>query len=81
MIIRKKHPSKDITQAIKYAESMGWRYKKAGGSAHIWGMLLCLCETREGCVMPIWSTPKDTFKHAEKIKQSVKRCPHKLRDE
>ncbi len=33
---RKKHPNKEIEAAIQYAESHGWQYKQAGGSAHAW---------------------------------------------
>jgi hypothetical protein len=32
---RKKHPNKNIEDAIKDAELMGWRYKESGGSAHM----------------------------------------------
>ena len=77
---RKKHPNKDIEEAVKYAESMGWRYKASGDSAHAWGRLLCVLESREGCSMSIWSTPKNPFAHAEQIKRSVNRCPHKKGD-
>lgn len=77
---REKHPNKDIEKAIKYAESMGWRYKVVGNSAHAWGRLLCVLEAREGCSKSIWSTPKDPFVHAEQIIRSVKKCPHKKED-
>lgn len=50
-------------------------------SAHAWGRLLCPLEAREGCAMSIWSTPRDNDVHAEQIKRSVKRCPHKMEDE
>lgn len=77
---RKRHPNKDIEEAVKYAESMGWRFKAAGDSAHAWGRLLCVLEAREGCSMSIWSTPRNPFAHAEQIIRSVKRCPHKKED-
>jgi len=78
--MRSKHPNKDIEAAVKYAESIGWRYKEAGGSAHAWGRILCSYREREGCSMSIWSTPKNPFRHAKQIKGSVKRCPHKVEE-
>lgn len=74
---RKKHPNKDIEEAVKYAESIGWRYRAAGGSAHAWGRILCPLGAREGCSMSIWSTPRDAVRHAEQIKRKLKQCPHK----
>ena len=73
---RNKHPSKDIEAAIRYAESKGWRYKKAGGSAHAWGRLLCLQQDRDGCSLSIWSTPRDPAVHAKQIRHRVDNCPH-----
>ena len=74
---RKRHPSKEIEAAIQYAESQGWRYKVAGDSAHAWGRLLCRLESREGCAMSIWSTPKNPYQHAEQVKRRVDMCLHK----
>ena len=73
---RAKHPSKEIEAAIKYAESKGWRYKKAGKSAHVWGRLLCPLQTREGDQLSIWSTPRSEFNHAQQIRYAVNKCPH-----
>ena len=73
---RKKHPNKDIEAAIHYAETTGWRYKKAGNSAHAWGRLLCPFESREGCALSVWSTPNNPWAHAEQIKRRVKQGPH-----
>jgi hypothetical protein len=76
MIKRKIHPNKEIEKAIQYAESKGWRYKKAGGSAHAWGRLLCPLQNREGCGMSIWSTPRSPDTHAKQIRKRVDSCPH-----
>lgn len=62
--------------AVKYAEGHGWRYKKAGGSAHAWGRLLCPFEDREGCSMSVWSTPRDADSHAKQIRRRIDACPH-----
>jgi len=71
---RNRHPNKAIELAIQYAESKGWRYKKAGNSAHAWGRLLCSYEDREGCMISIWSTPRDDDDHARQIRQHIDRC-------
>jgi hypothetical protein len=52
IILRPKHPNKDIEQALRYAKSKKWRYVPSGSSAHSWGKIL------EGHSMSIWSTPK-----------------------
>lgn len=78
MIARKKiHPDKEIEAAIEYAESQGWRYRKAGRSAHTWGRLLCPYKKRNGCTIAIWSTPSNIGLHVNQILQKVKYCPHK----
>ena len=75
-MVRPKHPNKEIERAIKYAESKGWRYYPSGQSAHAWGRLLCLLESREGHAMSVWSTPRSTENHARQIKQKVDACEH-----
>ena len=76
MRARKKHPNKEIEQAIKYAESKLWRYLKTGKSAHAWGRLLCPLQNMEGCIMSVWSTPRDPTVHAKQIRRRVDACPH-----
>lgn len=73
---RKQHPNKEIEAAICFAEAEGWRYKKAGSSAHAWGRIICALNSRDGCAMSIWSTPKSTHNHAKQIMRRVKRCSH-----
>lgn len=73
---RKRHPDKEIELAIQYAEKKGWRYMKAGTSAHAWGRLLCPQQNREGCSMSIWSTPRNSTVHAKQIYRRVDLCPH-----
>lgn len=76
-MIRKKHPNKEIESAVCYAEDHRWRYKKAGNSAHAWGRLNCPNQSREGCAMSIWSTPRCPENHAKQIVRNVKKCPHR----
>jgi len=75
-MIRKQHPKKEVEEAIQYAEAMGWRYKAAGGSAHAWGRLLCPLQSRAGCRLSVWSTPKNAAAHARQIVRAVNLCPH-----
>jgi hypothetical protein len=74
--MRPKHPNKEIEQAIKYAESKGWRYIPSGSSAHAWGRLFCPFVSREGHSMSVWSTPKSTENHARQIRRNVDACEH-----
>ena len=74
--MRPKHSKKEIEQAIKYAESKGWRYQATGNSAHAWGRLLCPLTNREGHAISIWSTPRSAENHARQIKHVVDACEH-----
>lgn len=76
ILLRPKHPNKDIELALKYAESKGWRYQQTGNSAHAWGKILCPLASREGHSMSIWSTPKSAENHAKQIKRNVDACEH-----
>lgn len=75
-MVRKKHPNKEIEVAVCFAENRDWRYRKAGASAHAWGRLHCPLESREGCAMSVWSTPRNPENHAKQIVRNVKKCPH-----
>lgn len=74
--MRPRHPNKEIESAIRSAESAGWKVVKAGKSAHAWGRLLCEEESRQGCQISIWSTPRSPDNHAKQILRAVVRCPH-----
>lgn len=76
MASRKQHPNKEIEEAVQYAENNGWRYKKVGKSAHAWGRMLCPAQTRDGCSISIWSTPRNPTNHARQIRRSVDACLH-----
>ncbi len=78
---RSKHPNKEIEVAISYAEENGWTYKNSGKSAHSWGRLLCPLHTREGHQMSIWSTPRNSFNHAQQIRKLVDKCLHSKEEE
>ena len=69
---RPRHPKKEVEEAVRYAESRGWRVD-VGGS-HNWGALLC--PAAGGCRLPVYSTPANPWAHGRRIKHQVDRCPH-----
>lgn len=71
---RPRHPNKHIEEAVKYAETSGWRFQKSNG--HAWGFLLCPLATRDGCDVAVYSTPRVPETHARRIRQMVDECPH-----
>lgn len=74
MAKRPSHPNKEIEAAVSHAEALGWRWSKVGG--HAWGRLLCPHHDRDGCVLFIWSTPRNPENHARQLLRQVARCPH-----
>jgi len=70
------HPNKHIREVIEYAVSRGWRVQKSSARAHIWGQLFCPLSTREGCIIRVFSTPKNPENHAKRIRTEIERCPH-----
>jgi len=69
-----RHKDKDIQAAIEYALLRGWRLFEGG--SHAWGFLYCPLQERAGCRVPVWSTPRSGFYHAQDIRRQVDRCPH-----
>lgn len=74
MAARPRHPSKQIEEAISYAEDKGWRVEKAGARAHSWGRLLCPLADESGCIVFVYTTPRDDDNHARKVKRLVDKC-------
>ena len=70
------HPNKHIREAMKFAETEGWRFVKASGHAHIYGTMYCPRSARVGCRFRVYSTPTNPEEHAQKLIREVKRCPH-----
>ncbi|HXV62901.1 MAG TPA: hypothetical protein VEK15_19540 [Vicinamibacteria bacterium] len=66
---RPTHPRRVIEEAVQYADSRGWRFVEAGGSSHAWGRLYCPEESREGCMLSVWSTPRVPENHARQIRR------------
>jgi len=71
---RPRHPDKHIEKAVLYAENLGWRWEISRGRA--WGHLMCPETSREGCIVGVYSTPRNPENHARHIRREVDVCPH-----
>lgn len=71
---RPSHPDKHIEAAVAYAELNGWRVKLSNG--HAWARLYCGFADRDGCMVSVWSTPRNAETHARQVRRVVDRCPH-----
>lgn len=84
-MVRAKHPKKEVEEALRYAESQGWRLDKAKGNGHAWGRIYCRpndkgCRGGEFCVFSIYSTPKSPFNHADRIRRIVDNCSYRYEE-
>jgi hypothetical protein len=74
---RRKHPKRDVEEALQHAERAGWRIEEGG--AHAWGKMYCpfndaTCRCGEFCITSIWSTPRNAVNHARQLRKVVDRC-------
>jgi len=77
---RRRHPKKEIEDAIRYAEQHNWRIEIGGG--HAWGKMYCplndqTCRCGEFCITSINSTPRSPANHAKQIRRVVDNCINK----
>ncbi len=68
----KLHPNKEISNAIEYALENGWNFRKSNG--HIFGILYCPANSRSGCRLAVYSTPRNPTAHAKDILRAVDKC-------
>ena len=74
-----RHQNKHIREAIKYALRRGWRLEKAaGGSAHVWRILLCPHAARDGHRFRVTGTPRNPENHAKRFRAAVDARPHSI---
>jgi hypothetical protein len=71
-----EHPNKHIREAIEYAEQRGWEFVKSSARAHSFGALYCPRHERDGCIIQVFSTPRNPEGHARWLRRQVDRCPH-----
>lgn len=76
---RRRHPKKEIEDALSEAEAAGWRVESSG-FGHRWGVMRCRERSRNGCQASIWSTPRDPGNHAKQLRRTIARCPHTTED-
>ncbi len=67
----KRHPDKDIRQAINYALANGWKFKESNG--HAFGRLYCMLGHSEH-QLSVWSTPRNSSNHAKQIVAFIDKC-------
>ena len=72
---RSRHSKKEIEAALQYAEAHGWRIVQAQ-RGHNWGCMYCAHSQRDGCKIGIHSTPRNPYRHAQKLKAAVDNCRH-----
>ena len=83
LVNRKRHQNKEIERAIQFAESLGWRVRKASGAAHPFGVLRCphnskKCRCGVFCQVSVWSTPRNPVAHARRILRAVENCIYEV---
>jgi hypothetical protein len=74
---RARHPSKEIEEALRYAEGNGWRVAVGGG--HAWGKIYCpfndiACRSGTFYIASIWSTPRNPEDFARAVRRVVNNC-------
>ena len=80
---RPVHPKKEVEEALRHAERLGWRIE-VGGS-HAWGRIYCpfndeRCRCGEFCITSVWSSPKNPGNHARALRRVVDNCTARLRE-
>ncbi|SDF33989.1 hypothetical protein SAMN04515659_0713 [Dyella sp. 333MFSha] len=73
---RNTHSKRQVEDALRYAESNGWRVESQ--RSH-WGVMYCpannrLCACGEFCMTSIAGAPQNPETHARKLRRIVDRC-------
>ena len=68
---RIRHQNKEIQEAVSYALSRGWTLTRPGPRCDVWGRLFCPQRSRDGCIVPVHSTPRVRQNHADDIRRKV----------
>lgn len=75
--MRRRHPNKEIENALQFAELNGWRV--VPGGSHAWGRMYCparndTCRCGAFCITSIWSTPRNAGGHSRLLRRVVLNC-------
>ena len=75
---RPRHTSKEVEEAIRNAESLGWvcDYPRIH-----WGLVFCADAERKGCQNGVKGTPQNPETHARQIRRAVNRCPNQDKED
>lgn len=76
MTRRPRHPNKEIEAAVAEIVESGWVWAALGKSAHGWGKLMCPLHDKGGCIIFVYSTPKNAANHAHQIRKKAQKCGH-----
>jgi len=71
-VARRRHPKKDVEQAVRAAEAAGWSVTEIH-RGHRWGLLTCPAGLD---TVTLFSTPRDPATLGKRIREQVNRCPH-----
>jgi hypothetical protein len=71
---RSRHPKKAVEEVVRYAEELGWEVVMSRG--HIWGELYCHHHEQGGCIVRVFSTPRNPENHAKRLRREIDKCPH-----
>jgi hypothetical protein len=72
IVARRRHPKKEVEQALRVAETRGWKVQPQP-RGHRWGVMRCPAHEHWH---PIWSTPKNPGNHAKELGREMQRCEH-----
>jgi hypothetical protein len=75
---RPRHPNKHIESAVRYAALQGWRVRMSRG--HVWALLFCPHQARDGHKVAVYSTPRNPEDHARHIRREIDHCQHRQQD-
>jgi len=71
---RPRHPKQEVEAAIQRAEQLGWTVSVSKG--HVWGRMYCPESSRDGCIVSVSSTPRNSQNHARMILRKLQGCTH-----
>lgn len=71
------HPNKEVENALRHAEVLGWSVVAGGGDC--WGRIYCPnndreCRCGEFCITSVWSTPRNPGTFARQLRRIVDNC-------
>jgi hypothetical protein len=83
--MRRRHPDREIENALQFAELNGWRV--VPGGSHAWGRMYCptlsdTCRCGAFCITSVWSTPRNAGGHSRFLRRVVLNCSfgHSIED-